>query len=388
MKRILLASASMFAFAGVANAEVIFGGSATLGYNDTVNDFDDNNTGFYWSGNIDVTLAQELDNGVAVAIGFDFDFADDNLGEDLVSGSYLLALTTDTAALFFGDTSFAAQTYWVSAGDMEADSFSDADGETVLRGEIQAYGIVAGASYVVADAGGDLVNENGDVDQLSLGMNGTFGMFSVAAAFQEDSNANGDYNPRVENGDFVAARVYGVSAGASFAGADFRLAYAMREGYDGPGGNGGEDISSTGIQASYPIGPVTLTAYYVLEDDNDDEDDNYGFTAIYSSGPIAVTLDYDNDQNGGNDGEGGAHKIGLDGSYDLGNGVSILAGYYAQDNETGFNNDNEYYIATDVDLGGGASFLASYAYGPDNGDDEIGGPDYQEGTTVELSFEF
>ena len=71
MKRILLASASIVAFAGAAAAEITFSGEATLGYNDTNNeilgddpdtllvetDFDtvDDNIGFYWDASIDVT---------------------------------------------------------------------------------------------------------------------------------------------------------------------------------------------------------------------------------------------------------------------------------------------------------------------------------------------
>ena len=41
MKSILLTSTALVAFAGAAAAEVLFAGEATLGYNDTVNAFDE-----------------------------------------------------------------------------------------------------------------------------------------------------------------------------------------------------------------------------------------------------------------------------------------------------------------------------------------------------------
>lgn len=370
MKSILLASASVVAFAGAAAAEVTFGGEATVGYNDTVNAFDDNNDGFYWSANVAVTLSQELDNGVTAAATFDFDVADDTTGLDLSSGNYLLSLTSESAGLYYGDTKFAAQTYWVAAGDMEADGFSEADGETVIRGEIVYGGITAGVSYVVADVDGHIVGDQpgGDaLDQLSVGAKGAFGNFTFAVAYQEESQGTvGAYVPTA-NGDFNTDEVLGVSVGTTFGGADLTVAYAQET---------NSDESSLGVKVAYPFGPVTVTAYYVMEDDTTDVDDNYGVNVAYASGAFAVTLDYQNDQ--------GTNKTAVDASYDVGNGISVFAGFYTADDRP----EDEYYVAATYDLGGGASLLASYAVGETNPDDEIGAGDYQEGATVELNFAF
>ena len=55
MKRILLASASIVAFAGAASAQnIVFGGDAELGFND------DEEDGFFYSANLNVTFAAEL----------------------------------------------------------------------------------------------------------------------------------------------------------------------------------------------------------------------------------------------------------------------------------------------------------------------------------------
>ncbi len=448
MKSILLTTTAIVAFAGAAAADghagVTLGGDFTLGFNDD-ND-DDNaliigdNDGFYWEGDLNVTGTAALDNGVTAGVSFEFDIFDETNGQAVVSDGVVMSLTTDTAGLFLGDTSFAAETQWSGAGDMEADGFSEADGENVLRGDVSFGGFDASVSYVlthaaggfvdaavgtdpltgpvedfdedgdgVIDAGsgaalqadidaalaaGDLTNDE-EVDQLSIGVSGEVGMFSMALAYQEESVSAGLgaaadllpeddvdalvdaglYAPKVANGDFNEAEVFGISAGVNLAGADITLAYAQTSGIDG-----GDDESSTGIQVAYPFGPVTGTVYYVSEDDGSDED-NYGVTVAYADGPIAVTLDYDYDQ--------GVNKVALDGSYDVGNGFTVFAGVY--DESDSDDEGTDAYIAGTYDLGGGAELLVSYADAERDGtigDDEVGGPDYQVGTTVEVSFSF
>lgn len=357
MKSILLASASVFAFAGMASADghtgVSFSGSGELGYNDTPEGDQD---GFYWEADLEVVFAAELDNGVTATLAWDIDIIDNDDGTALVGGGYTLSLVADMGGLYFGETSYAAESYWASAGDMEADGFSEQDGEFVLRGEIVYSNITAGVSYAVADTDGAAFD---DLEQLSVGATGDLGNFGFAFAYQEESTAV------TGNGDFNGDEIFGISVNTSFSGADLTLAYAS---------NNTDDASSLGVQVAYPVfSGLTVTAYYVMEDTGaGDVDDNYGLTVAYSSGPLAVTLDYDDDQ--------GVQKIAIDGSYDLGNGLTILAGAY-----TGDDADDEFYVAGSFDLGSGATLLASFA---DGNDDEIGSPEYQDGTTIEVSFDF
>ena len=388
MKSILLTTSALVAFAGAAAAEVSFSGDATLGYNSREKGDHD---GFYWDADLSVAMSQELDNGLTAGVAFNFEAADLNNGQPLAGTDFVLSLTSETAGLYYGDTAFAAQTLWKSAGDMEADGFSENDGETVIRGDVAMGDIKASVSYALADAGGQKVNVAGatnpytdDADQLSVAAAGSFGQFTVVAAYQEESLALADadavadatdYDPSDENGDFNGSEIFGLSVGASFSGADITVAYASNE---------TADSSSVGVQVAYPFGPVTATVYYVAEDNTAIDDDNYGVTVAYADGPISATLDYDYDQ--------GVNKVGFDGSYDLGNGLTILAGVYDQsDDTTAANNGTDAYIAGTYDLGGGASVLISYAEAETAGaiaDDEIGGPDYQDGATVEVNFTF
>ncbi|WP_281980894.1 porin [Thalassorhabdomicrobium marinisediminis] len=376
MKNILLSSAAIVAFAGAAAADshmgVTFSGTAELGYNDDDNPgfTGDNNQGFYSELEITIGLAAELDNGLTAAASIDFaDLGDGSANNffDGVENEYELSLTSETSGLYYGDTQFAAERMWVAAGDMEQDSFSEADGEEALRGEL-TYGMVeAQMSYVLANNDGTRVTD--DLDQLSLGVSADFGNFNVVAAYQEETDEapffyDGTLPGEGDNGDFNRSEIFGVSVGTAFAGADVRLAYVTNETID---------ENSTGISVTYPFGPVTGTVYYV---DESNGDANYGVTLAYVNGPIAVELDYDNDQ--------GTNKTGLEGSYDVGNGLTVYAGYLTEDST-----DDRYYVAGTYDLGSGAELLVSYAEDDSNVDeDEIGANEYQRGTTVQVTFEF
>ena len=87
MKRILLASASIVAFAGAAAAEITFSGEAALGYNDTdALSEDDEDKGFYWDAELGITFSQELDNGLVAAATVTSDVVDNQLEGDIFFG--------------------------------------------------------------------------------------------------------------------------------------------------------------------------------------------------------------------------------------------------------------------------------------------------------------
>ncbi len=358
MKSILLASAATFAFAGAAAAEITFSGSADLGYNDTIaTGGGDNNFGFYSDLDITAGFAAELDNGLTVAASLDLE----DLGSSSNGQSYELSLTSADAGLYYGDTAFAAENLWVSAGSMDNDGFSEADGEEALRGEATFGAVTTQLSYVLANNAGTR-NAVEDANQLSLAMSADFGNYNVVLAYQDaSSEAAGFYSSALgtdgDNGDFTDAEVFGLSVGTTFSGVDVRLAYAESGG-----------ASSTGLSASYTTGPVTFDASYVSESAGAD---NWDLGVTYADGPISVTVNTDE-----------SDDWGLEGSYDVGNGLVVYAGL----DDAG----EDYYLGGEYDLGGGASLLVSFAEDDDadNGDDEIGAQDYQEGTTIELSFEF
>jgi outer membrane protein OmpU len=366
MKNILLATTAIVAFAGAAAAEghtgISFSGSASLGYNDMLaTGGGDNEFGFYSDLDLVAGFAAELDNGLTAAASLNLD----DLGGGTNNGTvYELSLTSDTAGLYYGDTNFAAQNVWAGAGSMDNDGFSEADGEESLRGEVTFGAVSAQVSYVLANNAGSR-NVANELNQLSLGMSADFGNFNVVMAFQEASGeAAGFYSsdlvgPPVtgDSIDFNEAEVFGLSVGTTFAAADVRLAYAETGA-----------ASSTGLSVAYPVGSVTINASYVMESA---ADDNWDLGATYADGPVSATISTDE-----------SDDWAIEGSYDVGNGLVVYAGL-ADAGE-------DMYVAGAYDLGSGASILVSFAddADADNGDDEIGANDYQEGTTVELSFAF
>ncbi|MBL4813153.1 MAG: porin [Rhodobacteraceae bacterium] len=355
MKTILLASVSAFAFAGAAAAEVNLSGDATLGYND--------NSGSYWDATVAVGFSQELDNGLTFAGSINFDIVDGNQGFIVGASDYEISLTTDTAGLYFGDIDTATDvafstpdgmsvglsddfSYYVPNADpLLAGTWNDADAG--IRGEVTFGGVSAYLSYGV--------NNNGDFTGLQVAATGTFGQFEVGFGYQDADHEDGE--------------IFGVSAGAMFAGADIDLAYTSSDAED-----------SIGVGVSYGFGAVTVGGYYASNSVSFDE---AGVDVAYSSGAISVAAYFDiviSDD----DAIENASTFGVDASYDVGNGLTVLVG--ADSSDAG---GDDYYVAATYDLGGGAEILVSYGVDDDNSaDNEIGDPEYLAGATVEVSFSF
>lgn len=356
MKRILLASASMFAFGGAAYADghtgVSFGGDAVLGFNEEVEG------GFFYGADIVVTMTQELDNGLSVSATGDINFADDDgdttRRSDQLNTSYVLTLSSEMATLSFGNVDPVGDDIWSGVAGSAVAGFNDggvhfdtALFDAILRGDVMYSGINAYVSFGV-DTNGDALGGEG-FSAMQLAADGTFGAFGFILAYQEE------FGPTPE--------IIAVAATASVIGADVKLAFET---------DGTE--TSIGIGASYPVGPVTLGGYFTS---NDIADDSFGVSADYASGPISVSAAYDSNK--------GTDSVEVDASFDVGNGITALAG-------VGSNLTDEtvyYYVAGEVDLGGGASFLLSFADDESSADnDEIGGPELNQGLTAALSFKF
>ena len=361
MKRILLSSAVIVAFAGAAAADghaaVSFGGDAELGYND---DFD---AGMFWSFGLTVAGSATLDNGLTASISGDVELNNSNStfdGNEVTIDDLVLGLSSDTASLTFGDTAPAADALWNSpVTNLDADDFNDEDDigdDGVLIGRVTLGAAEVGVSYYVVDSND---TPDDDVTGLQVGANATFGTVDMSFGYQDDDNGNGE--------------IYAIGASTTFAGATVGLGYASID--------GGEE--SLGIQASYTFGSVTGTVFYVAQDINDD---NYGVAVDYASGPVTLGARYHD----GND-----EEMAIDATYDVGNGLSLFGGYLDEmENSAGVDGSSYFYVGGDYDLGGGANLRVSYAdidtgAGDDLTRDELGAAeDVKEGTTVALTFEF
>ena len=372
MKHLLLASASIVAFAGAASAEVTFGGEATLGYNDTDNTWAGNNDlgdeyGFYYDADLNVTLSQELDNGLTASATFGLQIDEDTLDNasdnEVFSSDYLLSLTAGEAGgLYFGDIEFSPVAHWKSAGVMIADGFSEQDGENVLRGDVNYGNIKASFSTPV---------EGDTTAQFGFAVAGDFGTYNAVLAYQEEGEifdeAGDDYNRN---------EILALSAGTTFAGATARLGYATTDYVNG------QSQDSLGVSVTYPVGALALTGAIVSEDGDRADGTTWQVKGAYKADGYSITADYQDRADSG-------VRWAIEGGYDLKNGLNVYAGLLGRDAWA----SNAYYVAGEYDLGKGAKLIASYADADEtnNGylvDDEVGARAYQNGTTLELSFKF
>ncbi len=384
MKSILLTTSALIAFGGAAVAEVSFSGEATLGYNTNSNTA--GTDGFYWSSDLSLSMSQELDNGLTAAASVGVSLSDNNMGQNLSSTDYVLSLTSDNAGLYFGDTDTATEAKW-DAGvsgltfDIFGEGAVDADGSgdsAILRGEYSMGGVDAAVSYSVDQ---DAVSGASELAGLQFAAAATFGSVNVGVAYQSEAAlesltygvAPGGYAFAGDSTGLAGVTVMGLSVGTTFAGADVALAYISVD-------DNGVKGSSMGAEVGYTVGDVALGAYYAVNAVDTDANNytQYGISAGYASGAITVDASYDVDAYNGTT----ADSWGIEGSYDVGNGLMVFAGIVSS--------GDQQYVAGTYDLGGGASILASYAT---DGDDavmssDIGDGEYKEGMTLEVNFTF
>ena len=365
--------------AAASPAGVELGADGEFGYNEEVEG------GFYFNGGLGLTTNAGMNMGLTAGIDadIDIDFTDNDTGStadggtfdnaDVSISDFVIYVEGQGAGFYVGDTETAAASRWSGTTNMQQDNFLEVDDiddgalngdfvDAVMRADL-TYGDISGSvSYLLTDAG-DNPDLDG-VDGLSVGVEGTFGSFVAGMAYQEEVDSV------IFDGGPIDEKV-GVYGGATFAGADVKLAYAR---------NLTTEEDSIGVQVDYPFGPVTATAFYSVESLGDD---NYGFGVVYANGPITAGAYYHDGQD---------QEIGVEASYDLGNGLVGYAGYIGSNDG---NDDYEFYVAAAYDLGGGAALIASY--GEDStyngvigdGSDEIGNTyEVNEGVTVAVSFQF
>jgi hypothetical protein len=264
MKSILLASASVFAFAGAAAAEVTFSGEANAEFNSL--------TGYSTDAEITATLTQELDNGLTATaeVTLAADEADD--GDELSYGDITLA--SDTASITFttdlDGAAFSAVSDTIAIGDGEE------SGATGIAG---SYSIDATTIFVsMPIAEGDT---SVDSDDIEFGVSSDLGGWEVGFGYAKDAT----------NTDFV------VKGSGNAAGLDITVAAGNIAG-----------ASRWDVAVAYPVGPVTLGATV-------DDSEAWEVTFAYADGPLTVDAAFDS-----------TDDYSLEGSYDVGNGLVVYAG--------------------------------------------------------------
>jgi hypothetical protein len=332
MKSILLASASVVAFAGAASAaghsSITFSGEASATYNSL--------TDLTLATEVTATASVAMNNGITAGASVTID----GVAGTVSAGS--VSLSSDMASITFGSVDSLANAAYVGeamfgqtvvAGIIDGDKAAK---DAEVRGTVSMSGINVVASM------------NSDGTGLALGASTTMSGFDVAVGYDNDTSTFGGMVAGNAGGIDVTAMFgsgssWAVKGATSVAGADVYAIVA--------------DGNEWEVGGSVVVGDITLGATY---DDNSD----YTISADYAAGAIAVGVDYD------------GTNFDVEGSYDFGGGLVAYAGSLA--------NNATYYVGAEYDLGNGASVLASY----NTGADKTGARKYLNGTTVKVSFEF
>lgn len=368
MHRIFLSTTALISMTGAASADITWSGKTELGYNNEEQVED--GKGVIATAEISPKFSVDLDFGLTAGAEATFILLDqeggggvdtDDLSDDFDAESYIFSLSNENFGLEFGTTDFAPDSFWASAGDMEADGFSEADGETgvLFSG---TYGSMSfGVSSVLHTDDFALGGKGeGEFDQMALAVNADLDDFDVSFAYQEEADLAFD-----GNGDFEADEILAASVGTTLQGIDLRLGYAS---------NQTDDVDSTGIELGYAIQDVSFGGYYVSESAGND---NWGLSAGYESGPLAVEVYYEDEQ--------GSSLAGIEGAYEVNERLVVKAGFIDDEDA---NDDGGTYIGAEYDLGNDVSFLLSFADADAEDEDGLGGPEYRNGVTALLTLEF
>ena len=408
MKRILLTTTALTMTAGIAAAEITMTGDFRLGFNDTVADatpatgtaavapvitvnaisgvrtitstgsaagtgtntpvaavVNDNKAGIYNDAGIALAMSSTLDNGMAAGITVDLD------GTDFASQAkdkYTFSLSNDATNVTFGSTEYSAITNWTSAGDMDTDTWANqnADDMNVLRAETTVGGLKVSVSQNVA--ANDLT---ASTDPISLTVGGALGGASYVIA--SEGSKMGIAATTAVGGATVTTAYSTAPSIVTTLNADATSTAGVPGFRATKAAHATSMNTSTGVKIAYPAGAVVTTASYVMESNGTGQTialkDSWNIAAVWTSGDTSVTFKTD---------EASAYSV--EGSTTL--GAATLSAGLADEL-------NDMYISVSNPLGGGATIMASYAV--DEGSaagDEVGGPDLQEGLTIELKFAF
>ncbi|MEX0969826.1 MAG: porin [Paracoccaceae bacterium] len=291
MKKVLLTTSALVAFAGYAAADVSFGGEVTVGYNDI------DEGGLFIDGSLDLTGTAEFDGGVSVEVTY---------GYDLYAGTFdnfpTVTVTTPWATLTVGDVEYAGTDMFAAVDGMATNAgdeteWREINTEMVARVDATFGGFTVGVSM---DTG--LFNPNYATNALSIGAMGEFGAFSFTAGYDMTQNHAGT------PGDDLGQYIYGFSVGTSFGGFDVDAAYQYED------HNGSNSI---GLAMATTFGAAGVSAYYAI---NSQAPDAYGVAVDYATGPVTVGAYWDGD-------DSGASNFGVDVGYEVNENISVAVGW-------------------------------------------------------------
>ena len=318
MKKILLASTALVAFAGAASAEIKMTGSAEMGISggETILGVDVE-TLFHQSVDIRFTMTGETDTGLSFGATIDLEDALDRAAagadttDDRGQGpDYFVFIKGSFGTLTLGDTDGALDWALTDAGNV-ANPGSIWDNETIHGGYLGAYGDAAYNNQV-------------------LRYDYSFGDFAVAVSAELDGAGVLDTNWAL--GVKYALDLGGTTVNLGLGYQQLESSGAWVFGNLGPITGpipGGNDVTIWGasVDAKFAGGFSAGVEFTSFDLDTAGDVDHLGVGVGWASGPIALHANYGVYDFTGGDVSG----FGITAAYDLGGGLKVLAGYGSTD---------------------------------------------------------
>ncbi len=339
MKKTLLATTALVAFAGAAAADVELSGSAEMGIvgggEDNIGETSEDlgNTQFFQDVDITFTLSGETDGGLSFGAAVDLDEAG-NLGAEDDDQGVAIFISGGFGTVTMGDTDGALD--W-AVTETTGNPGSIDDAETLHAGYLGSFGDGLGDGQIVR-------------------YDNTFGAFGVALSVELDDIDDGE-DPTIAIGGKYDLDLGGttIALGGGFQQGTVKTADGTDDGF-APGNlpdyigefAPGTDVDIIGVSASASFGGG-FSAGLAYSDWNFEDD--FGLDAgasqtqlsvAYANGPISVGFNY---------------------------------GVYQFDDELLPDDVSGFGLAAAYDLGGGAAVHFAYS-DSDLGDNVVGDPDY------------
>ena len=341
MKKILLTSTAMVAFAGAASAEVLISGLAEMGiqYGDGGVAATDNTVEFFTDIDVTFTMTGETDGGLVFGADIDLDESDgsdrDNTtttgtvdpGPDGILGTDDDSQTFDIPGSTGGSPAFNDRTQGGEAifisGGFGTLTAGDTDGAIDW-----ALTEVAFASGSINDDETEHAGYNGNAaldgtfDGQILRYDYSVGDFGVALSAEID---DGDTDQDEASSVLGIGFKYGVDLGGGQV--SFGIGYQAGENFnDNDLDDPIDDVEAIGASLNGTFGAFTAGLSYLNVDAGDSLAgyDHYGIGVGYVTGAISLSANYgDYDFDNGTDQDG----YGITAGYDLGGGAAVQFGY-------------------------------------------------------------
>lgn len=319
MKKVLIATTALVAFAGAASAEIAISGSAEMGFVGG----GDNNVGGFSTGDVvlhnDVTLkiraTGETDTGLSFGSSFDFSKVEGNANGNVSIDNEAAFISGAFGTLTIGEIDGAVD--W-AVTEAVGNPGSIGDDETIHAGYMGAFGDGAYDNqhirydYMMGDFGFAISAELDDTgardDGYAVGFkyNTTFGATSVGFGLGYQSIVASGFGPG-NVGNYVGTVSGDVDIIAVAANADFGNGFVAGLMYS-DWSFVGSDADHTQLSLGYTTGALSIGANYGLWD--------------FAAGEIS--------------------GFGLAAAYDLGGGMSVHAGYGDSSWDAVFGSDDGY----------------------------------------------